>query len=68
MSLALVLVLSGVAVLLLLPAVLLALFLRLISAPVRGAARAHSPRSRLLDPQPFLTAVPGSSSGGRKVS
>ena len=66
---AMVLGLSGVAVLLLLPAVLLALFLRLIAAPVRGPARVHSTRrARLLDAQPFLTAVPGSSSGGRKVS
>lgn len=56
--------LSIAAGLLLLPAVLVAVFLRVVAGPPRGSPA----RRRGFPAQPFLTAVPGSSSGGRKVS
>ena len=76
MSWGLLLVLSALVVLLLLPAVLLALFLRVAAAPARGPTRgptfaratAPPPRLRLLGGQDLLAAAPEASSGGRKVS
>jgi hypothetical protein len=64
----LILGLSLAAILVLLPAVLVALFLRLVAGPPRGVTLLRPSRRRGIEAQPFLTAVPGSSSGGRKVS
>ena len=60
--------LSIAAALLLLPAVLVAVFLRVVTGAPRGSTVARPARRTGLQAQPFLTAVPGSSSGGRKVS
>ena len=59
--------LSIAAALVLLPAVLVAVFLRVVAGPPRGLTPPRAAR-RSFPAQPFLTAVPGSSSGGRKVS